>query len=78
MWNIVQGEKPGYWSLCVCLEGNSPEQKCKVPKLLLSEIKEVLFRYNQQIGLEAAIFLRPRNRALVKKSKLSAPKIYRI
>jgi len=56
MWNIVQGEKPGNWSLCVCLEGNSPEQKCKVPKLLLSEIKEVLFRYNQQIGLEAAIF----------------------
>ena len=40
----------------VCLKGNSPEQELKVPKLLLSEIKEVFFKYNQEIGLEAAIF----------------------
>jgi len=37
----------------------------KVPKLLLSEIKEVFIVYDQEIGLEAAIFWRPRNRALV-------------
>jgi hypothetical protein len=28
----------------------------KVPKLLLSEIKEVFITYDQEIGLEAAIF----------------------
>jgi len=28
----------------------------KVPKLLLSEIKEVVIKYDQGIGLEAAIF----------------------
>lgn len=28
----------------------------KVPKLLLSEIKDVVIKYNQEIGLEAAIF----------------------
>jgi len=28
----------------------------KVPKLLLSEIKEVIIKYDQGIGLEAAIF----------------------
>jgi len=37
----------------------------KVPKLLLSEIKEVYIEYGQEIGLEAAIFWRPRNRALI-------------
>ena len=36
----------------------------KVPKLFLSEIKGVHFENNQEIGLEAATFLRPRNRAL--------------
>jgi len=46
-------------------KGNSPEQELKVPKLLLSEIKVVFFIHSQEIGLEAAIFLRPRNRALV-------------
>ena len=40
----------------VCLKGNSPEQVFKVPKFLLSEIKEVFKPYNQEIGLEAAIF----------------------
>jgi hypothetical protein len=40
----------------VCLKGNSPEQVFKVPKLLLSESKEVFKPYNQEIGLEAAIF----------------------
>jgi len=40
----------------VCLKGNSPEQVFKVPKLLLSESKEVFKSYNQEIGLEAAIF----------------------
>jgi len=40
----------------VCLKGNSPEQVFKVPKLLLSENKEVFKLYNQEIGLEAAIF----------------------
>jgi hypothetical protein len=37
----------------------------KVPKLLLSEIKEVFIVYDQEIGLEAAIFWRSRNRALI-------------
>ena len=65
-----------------CQKGNSPEQVFKVPKLLLSEIKEVVFEYNQEIGLGAAIFWRPRNRALVycklmyiNLYKLKAPKI---
>ena len=49
----------------VCLKGNSPEQELKVPKSLLSEIKKVFDIYNQEMGLEAAIFWRPRNRALV-------------
>ena len=40
----------------VCQKGNSPEQVFKVPKFLLSESKEVFKRYNQEIGLEAAIF----------------------
>ena len=40
----------------VCQKGNSPEQVFKVPKLLLSEKEEVFFKYNQEIGLEAAIF----------------------
>ena len=47
-------------------KGKQPRTSVKVPKLLLSEIKGVLFKHNQEIGLEAAIFLRPRNRALVK------------
>ena len=40
----------------VCQKGNSPEQVFKVPKFLLSERKEVFKLYNQEIGLEAAIF----------------------
>ena len=40
----------------VCQKGNSPEQVFKVPKFLLSESKEVFKLYNQEIGLEAAIF----------------------
>ena len=42
----------------VCQKGNSPEQVFKVPKLLLSEKEEVFYKgkYNQEIGLEAAIF----------------------
>ena len=40
----------------VCQKGNSPEQAFKVPKFLLSESKEVFKLYNQEIGLEAAIF----------------------
>ena len=39
----------------VCQKGNSPEQVFKVPKFLLSESKEFKL-YNQEIGLEAAIF----------------------
>lgn len=39
-----------------CQKGNSPEQVFKVPKLLLSDSKEVFKLYNQEIGLEAAIF----------------------
>ena len=46
-------------------KGKQPRTRVKVPKLSLSEIKDVFFKYNQEIGLEAAIFLRPRNRALV-------------
>ena len=46
----------------------------KVPKLILSEIKEVVIKYDQGIGLEAAIFWRSRNRALVCFSVI-APKI---
>ncbi len=47
-------------------KGKQPRTRVnKVPKLLLSEIKEVFIVYNQEIGLEAAIFWRPRNRALV-------------
>jgi len=40
----------------VCQKGNIPEQVFKVQKFLLSESKEVFKRYNQEIGLEAAIF----------------------
>ncbi len=37
--------------------GKQPRTRVnKVPKLLLSEIKEVIIRYAQEIGLEAAIF----------------------
>jgi len=37
--------------------GKQPRTRVnKVPKLLLSEIKEVIIRYDQEIGLEAAIF----------------------
>ena len=48
-------------------KGKQPRTRVKVPKLLLSEIKDVFFKYNQEIGLEAAIFWRPRNRALINK-----------
>ena len=37
-------------------KGKQPRTSVKVPKLLLSESKEVFKRYNQEIGLEAAIF----------------------
>lgn len=38
-------------------KGKQPKTRVnKVPKLLLSEIKEVVIKYNQEIGLEAAIF----------------------
>ena len=38
-------------------KGKQPKTRNnKVPKLLLSEIKEVVTVYNQEIGLEAAIF----------------------
>jgi len=47
-------------------KGKQPRTCVKVPKLLLSEIKDVFFKNNQEIGLEAAIFWRPRNRALIK------------
>jgi len=40
----------------VCQKGNSPEQVFKVQKFFLSENKEVFKLYNQEIGLEAAIF----------------------
>ena len=46
-------------------KGKQPRTRVnKVPKLLLSENKEVFILYGQEIGLEAAIFWRPRNRAL--------------
>lgn len=43
------------------------QNKCKykVPKLLLSEIKGVFILFDQVMGLEAAIYWRSRNRALV-------------
>ena len=48
-------------------KGKQPRTRVnKVPKLLLSEIKIVFLIFHQEIGLEAAIFLRPRNRALIK------------
>lgn len=38
-------------------KGKQPRTRVnKVPKLLLSEIKEVIIEYNQEIGLESAIF----------------------
>jgi len=38
-------------------KGKQPRTRVsKVPKLLLSEIKEVFTVYDQEIGLEAAIF----------------------
>jgi len=37
-------------------KGKQPRTRVKVPKLLLSEIKEVFIVYDQEIGLEAAIF----------------------
>jgi len=45
--------------------GKQPRTSVKVPKLLLSEKEKVFCKYNQEIGLEAAIFSRSRNRALV-------------
>jgi len=49
-------------------KGKQPRTRVnKVPKLLLSEIKVVSIEYDQEVGLEAAIFLRSRNRALVYK-----------
>jgi hypothetical protein len=46
-------------------KGKQPRTRVKVPKLMLSEIKEVFFEYGQEMGLEAAIFWRTRKRALV-------------
>jgi len=47
-------------------KGKQPRTRVnKVPKLLLSEIKVVFILFTQEIGLEAAIFLRSRNRALI-------------
>ena len=47
-------------------KGKQPRTRVnKVPKFLLSEIKAVFIPNDQGIGLEAAIFWRPRNRALV-------------
>jgi hypothetical protein len=37
-------------------KGKQPRTSIKVPKLLLSEIKEGLYLNNQLIGLEAANF----------------------
>ena len=37
-------------------KGKQPRTRVKVPKLLLSEIKEVYIKYDQEIGLEAVIF----------------------
>ena len=38
-------------------KGKQPRTRVnKVPKLLLSEIKDVVNTFNQEIGLEAAIF----------------------
>jgi hypothetical protein len=38
-------------------KGKQPRTRVnKVPKLLLSEIKKVFILYDQEIGLEAAIF----------------------
>jgi len=48
-------------------KGKQPRTSVKVPKLLLSEIKVVCILHDQEIGLVASIFWRPRNRALVKK-----------
>ena len=47
-------------------KGKQPRTRVnKVPKLLLSEIKEVVISYGQLIGLEAANFWWSRNRTLV-------------
>lgn len=51
--------------LCMS-KGKQPRTKVKVPKLLLSEIKKVVIWVDKEMGLEAAIIWRPRNRALVK------------
>ena len=37
-------------------KGKQPWTRVKVPKLLLSEKDGVILGYNQEIGLEAAIF----------------------
>jgi hypothetical protein len=47
-------------------KGKQPRTRVnKVPKLLLSENKVVFLLFGQEIGLEAALFYRPRNRAMV-------------
>ncbi len=47
-------------------KGKQPRTRVnKVPKFLLSEIKGVFILNGQKIGLEAVIFWRSRNRALV-------------
>ena len=47
-------------------KGKQPRTKVKVPKLLLSEIKKVFIKVDKEMGLESAIILWSRNRALVK------------
>ena len=55
-------------------KGKQPRTRVnKVPKLLSSEIKVVFILSGQEVGLGAAIFQRPRNRALA--YILRAPKI---
>jgi hypothetical protein len=46
-------------------KGKQPRTRVKVPKLFLSEIKKVYIRVDKEMGLEAAIIQRSRNRALV-------------
>lgn len=47
-------------------KGKQPRTRFKAPKLFLSEIKMVNIYAYKEIGLEAAIVLRIRNRILVK------------
>jgi len=46
-------------------KGKQPRISVKVPKLLLSEKKDVFIAVDKGMGLEAAIIWRSRNRALI-------------